>query len=84
MDQKATASAEEAIHAVGRGDVAAARTAVNVAYGMDHTLGAFVDAIYLACSEIEEDDKVSTATWNGLADSVPPGPLQAAVESNRD
>jgi hypothetical protein len=84
MDERVTAPAEEAIQAIGRGDVAAARTAVNTAYGHDHNLGAFVDAVYLACSEIEEDGRVSTSAWNGLADSVPSGSLRAVVESNRD
>jgi hypothetical protein len=83
MESTAAGAAEEAIRAVGRGDVSAARTAVNEAYGLDHALGALVDAVYLACSELEEEGKVSTATWNGLADAVPTGPLGAVVESSR-
>ena len=83
MDTKASAFAEEAIRAVGRGDVPGARIAVAQAYEIDHALGALVDAVYLACAEIEEDGGVSTATWNGLADAVPSGPLLAVVEASR-
>jgi hypothetical protein len=84
METKAAAPVEEAIRAIGRGDVASARIAVGQAYEIDHTLGALVDAVYLACSEVEEDGRVSTSTWNGLADSVPSGPLRAVIESSRD
>ncbi len=83
MEAKAEASAEEAIQAVGRHDVPGARIAVAQAYEIDHALGALVDAVYLACAEIEEDGGVSTATWNGLADAVPSGALLAVVESSR-
>jgi hypothetical protein len=83
MDSKAQAFAEEAIQAVARDDVDSARTAVAAAYDADHTIGALADAIYLACSQIEEDGAVSTATWNTLADAVAPGPLVAVVEANR-
>jgi hypothetical protein len=52
------------------------------AFDIDHVLGAMVDAVYLACAEIEEDGGVSTSTWNVLADAVPGG-LQPLVESVR-
>jgi hypothetical protein len=83
MDSKAQAFAEEAIRAVARDDVDGARSAVAAAYDADHTIGALADAIYLACSQIEEEGAVSTATWNTLADAVAPGPLVAVVEANR-
>lgn len=83
MDAKAEAFAEEAIRAVGRGDVPGARIAVVQAFDIDHALGALVDAVHLACAEIEEDGGVSTSTWNGLADAVPSGVLLAVVESSR-
>lgn len=84
MNAKAEAFAEEAIRAVGRHDVAEARTAVAQAYELDHALGALVDAVHLACAEIEEDNWVSTATWNTLADAVGPGHLLVVVESSRE
>lgn len=83
MDTKAVAFAEEAVRAVGRHDVPGARIAVVQAFDIDHALGALVDAVYLACAEIEEDGGVSTSTWNGLADAVPSEVLLAVVESVR-
>ncbi|HEY7470458.1 MAG TPA: hypothetical protein VIC07_13110 [Acidimicrobiia bacterium] len=83
MNAKADAFAEEAILAVGRGDVAGARIAVAQAYDIDHALAALVDAVHLACAEIEEDGTVSTSTWNTLADAVAPGHLLVVVESSR-
>jgi hypothetical protein len=83
MEAKAMAFAEEAIRAVGRHDVAGARIAVIQAYDLDHSVGALVDAVHLACAEIEEDGGVSTSTWNGLADAVSSDALVAVVESSR-
>ena len=83
MEQRARVFAEEAIRAVGRLDVAAARTAIGEAFNADHSIGAVADAIYLACAEIEESEKVSTATWNTLADAVDSPELLAVVETSR-
>ncbi|MGD2060093.1 MAG: hypothetical protein PVF87_04445 [Acidimicrobiia bacterium] len=83
MDDKATVFAEEAILAVGRLDVATARTAISQAIAVDAKIGALADAVYLACAEIEENDSVSTATWNTLADAVDSPELVAIVESTR-
>ncbi|MGD2042943.1 MAG: hypothetical protein PVJ28_04775 [Acidimicrobiia bacterium] len=83
MEQKATVFAEEAIRALGRHDVAWARNAIALAFEVDQTIGALADAIYLACAEIEEDDRVSTATWNTLADAVDTPELVAVVEQCR-
>lgn len=83
MEQGARTFAEEAIRAVGRLDVASARTAISQAFDVDHKIGPLADAIYLACAEIEEDHVVSTATWNTLADAVDSPDLLAIVESSR-
>ena len=83
MEQRARVFAEEAIVALGRLDPGAARTAIGQAFDADHSLGALADAIYLACAEIEEDDRVSTATWNTLADAVDSPALLAVVEASR-
>jgi hypothetical protein len=83
LEQKARVFAEEAIRAVGRLDVAGARTAIGQAFDADHSIGALADAIYLACAEIEENDGVSTATWNTLADAVDSSELLAVVETSR-
>lgn len=83
MDQKALGFAEEAIQAVGRLDVAGARTAIAQAFDVDPKIGALADAVYLACAEIERDDGVSIATWNTLADAVDSPRLVAVVESSR-
>lgn len=84
MNTKAEAFAEEAIRAIGQHDVAGARIAVAQAYDNDHALAPLVDAVHLACAEIEEEGVVSTATWNTLADAVAPGHLLAVVESSRE
>lgn len=83
MEQEAEAFAEEAIRALGRRDAPLARTSVSQAYDFDHKLGALADVVYLACSEIDDDGKVATATWNTLADAVGPKPLLAVVEASR-
>ena len=83
MDQKAKLFAEEAIWALGRRDVAGARTSIAQAFDVDHDIGGLADVVYLACAEIEGDDAVSTATWNTLADAVDSPDLLAVVESSR-
>ncbi len=83
MDDKALPFAEEAIRALGRQDVGAARTAITQAFDADHKIGQVADAVYLACAEIEDEGEVSTATWNTLADAVDSPTLFAEVESNR-
>jgi len=84
MQMKAETFAEEAIRAVGIHDVAEARIAVAQAYELDHSLAPLVDAVHLACAEIEEDGWVSIATWNTLADAVGSGHLLVVVESSRE
>ncbi|HEX6302025.1 MAG TPA: hypothetical protein VF148_16330 [Acidimicrobiia bacterium] len=83
MEQKARLFAEEAITALGRLDVAAARTSISQAFDADHYIGALADAVYLACAEIEEENGVSTSTWNTLADAVDSPELFAVVEASR-
>lgn len=83
MDSRAQAFAEESIRALGRADVAHARTAIAQAFELDQGLGPLADVIYLACSNIEDEGEVVTATWNTLADAVADGPLLAVVEDSR-
>ncbi len=83
MDQKAHAFAEEAIRAIGRLDAPLARTSITQAYDLDHSLGALADTVYLACAEIEEHGRVSTSSWNTLADAIGSGRLLGVVESSR-
>ncbi len=83
MDPKASAFAEDSITAIGTGDVAMARTCIAQACEVDPALAPMADAVYLACSELEGDGKVSIAAWDALGDAVGPGPLQAVVEANR-
>lgn len=84
MDQKARLFAEEAIRALGRSDVAGARTSIAQAFDADHKIGGLADVVYLACAEIEENDEVSTSTWNTLADAVDSPDLLAVVELSRN
>jgi len=83
MEPRAKVFAEEAIRALGRLDVGAARTWIAQAFDVDQKIGAIADAVYLACAEIEEAAAVSTATWNTLADAVDSPDLVAVVESTR-
>lgn len=83
MEDQAKPFAEEAIMALGRLDVASARLSISQAIAVDHKIGALADAVYLACAEIEEDDRVSTPTWNTLADAVDSPDLLAVVENTR-
>ncbi|REK21227.1 MAG: hypothetical protein DWQ40_04465 [Actinobacteria bacterium] len=83
MDPKATAFASEAISSVGRGDVPSARTSIAQACDIDRAFFRLADAIYLACSELERDGEVTTATWNTLGDAVGSGELLAVVEASR-
>jgi hypothetical protein len=84
MNAKAETFAEEAIRAVAIHDVAEARIAVAQAYELDHNLAPLVDAVHLACAEIEEDGQVSISTWNTLADAVGSSHLLVVVESSRE
>ena len=83
METEAQVFAEEAIRAVSRGDVPAAQMAISQAFDIDRKLGPLADAVQLACSEIEDDGGVSTATWNTLADAVGSPALVALVETSR-
>ncbi|MFQ5522840.1 MAG: hypothetical protein ACE5F5_04605 [Acidimicrobiia bacterium] len=83
MDRRATAQAAEAIRALGRGDVPAARTAIAPAYQIDHEVAPLLDAVNLACTELEEEGEVSPATWNTIADAVDSPELFAVVEGSR-
>lgn len=83
MDQKAQAFAEEAIRAIGRLDAPLARTSITQAYDLDHSLDALADTVHLACAEIEEEGRVSTSSWNTLADAIGSGQLLGVVESSR-
>lgn len=83
MEAKARMAAEEAIRALSREDAPGARTAISEAFDLDHSLGGLADVIHLACSEIESRERVSTATWNTLADAVAHDDLLAVVEGSR-
>lgn len=83
MEARAKAFAEEAIRAVGQGDVPLARTSIAQAFEADHKIGALIDAVYLACAEIEADGEVTTASWDNLADAVADSDLLAVVEDAR-
>lgn len=83
MEARARSFAEEAIRALGRLDAATARTSISEAFDADHKIGALADAVYLACSEIEERDQVTTPTWNTLVDAADTPDLVAVIESTR-
>lgn len=84
MDARAVGFASEAVYAVGRGDVPTSRTAIAQACDIDRSFHRLADAVYLACSELEKDGEVSTATWDTLGDAVGNGELLAVVEASRN
>jgi hypothetical protein len=73
---------EEAIAALGRGDVDGARSSMFRAVATDRSLGGVADAMALACDELENEGEVSPPAWNILADACP-DELRPAVESWR-
>ncbi|HJR86869.1 MAG TPA: hypothetical protein VJ930_04375 [Acidimicrobiia bacterium] len=83
--RQALTAAERAIEALGRGDAAAARSAVDTAVEKDQVglFAALADAVHLAATQLDEDGALTGATWDFLADAVGPGPLQGLVESVR-
>lgn len=83
MASNESAFAAEAIRALGRRDVPSARTFIAQAFEADHKLGPLADAVFLACSEIEEKGEVSTGAWNTLGDAVGSSELFAVVEASR-
>lgn len=83
MEARARVHAAEAIRAIGERDVPLARTCIAQAFNADHKLAPLVDAIYLACAQLEEDGEVGTATWDTLADAVAGSDLLAVVEDAR-
>jgi hypothetical protein len=85
LQRQALTAAEHAIDALSRRDPAGARMAVAAAVERDQ-IGMFsrlADAVYLAASQLEEEDEIDESTWNTLADAVGPGPLQGLVEQAR-
>lgn len=71
--------AEEAIIALGRGDVAMARSAAVLSVAADHTLYALADIIALGAAELEAEGAVSPSTWNLMGD-VCPTELRPTIE----
>lgn len=68
--------------ALGRGDVAAARSAMAAAVVQERGLGAVADAVTFAAAELEADGAVSPAAWNALTDACP-AELRSVVEAWR-
>ncbi len=60
-----------------------ARNAIAYAYELDHAVAPLLDAVNLACAELEEEGEVSVSTWNAIADAVDSPELFAVVESSR-
>jgi hypothetical protein len=73
---------EEAIMALGRGDVAGARSAMAAAAAQERSLGAVADAMAFAAAELEAEGAVSPAAWNALTDACP-AELRSVVEAWR-
>lgn len=65
--------------ALGRGDVAMARSAAILSLAGDHSLYALADIIALGAAELEAEGEVSPATWNALGD-VCPAELRPIIE----
>lgn len=74
---------EEAIAALGRGDDVEALLAISGAVPTDTKIAAIIDAVHHAASELAHDERISEATWNGLADSLLGTDLEGMVDSVR-
>ncbi len=74
---------EEAIRALGRGDHAGARMAISKSVAVDSSIAAIADAVHYAASELEHDEHISEATWNGLADALLGTGMDGLVDSVR-
>lgn len=83
--RQALTAAERAIEALGRSDLAGARTAAARAAELDQTglFGALVDAVELAASDLDSNGAIKETTWNVLADAVGPGPIAGLIEAVR-
>ena len=79
---EARSEVEEAIAALGRGDVDGAREAIAQAVAIDPKLNAVADAVERACEDLETDGEIWPHTWNFLADACPPD-LRRMVEAWR-
>lgn len=83
MEPQALEAARHALESLARHEPAEARTAIAEAVALDPSLDRLADAVYLACSQLEQDDEILEATWNHLADAAGEGPLGDAVEQLR-
>ncbi|MPZ52476.1 MAG: hypothetical protein GEU79_07050 [Acidimicrobiia bacterium] len=74
---------EEAIQALGRGDHVGARIAISGMNPAASGHGAIIDAVHYAATELENDEEITQATWNGLADALIGSDLDGLVDSVR-
>ncbi len=82
--RRALTAAEQAIRAIGAGDVERAKDAAARAADLDQ-IGAFaslVAAVGLASADLA-DGAVSAGSWDAIADAVGPGPLALEVDALR-
>lgn len=81
--RNALTAAERALEAIGAGAPDRARLNATKAAELDQ-LGVFGDlavAVDGAAAELERSGAVDAATWEAMRAAVPPGPLQALVDS---
>lgn len=83
MDSRARAFAEDAIAAIAEKDEPRARTCVALACEIEPIMNRLADAVYLACSELEQKGEVSTSTWDTLGEAIGSGELIGVVEAHR-
>ena len=85
MEAAALRAIEDALEALGRHDPGLALAALAALPPGSPGLGPVLDALVVAAAELETDGYITEATWNALADAVPPetlGGVEAARGSN--
>lgn len=85
LNHPARLAIERAIEALAERDPDDARIAITQALDSQPSasLHRLADAVHVAASEIEDNQEVSSATWDQLADTVSSGPLLELVEQMR-
>jgi hypothetical protein len=85
QQRNALTAAERAVEALGAGAPDRAVSNATKAAELDQ-IGAFADlpsAVAAALADLEKSGAVSEAGWSAVREAVPPGPLQALVDSLR-
>lgn len=82
MEAAELGAIESAVEALGRHDPVLARSALAGTMAVSGPMGALLDTVGLAATQLETEGEVSPGTWDALAD-VMPAELAGLVEAWR-